>query len=128
MEEKRSAARDKELPSQLFDMLREMQSSQDELNQALINHMQREEHTVSKILERLAPLGEIMESMPRDEHNAPSPYLHRVQHDAMSAQTKALAEVRKGVLGKVGEMLLLATIVVLASGNWTALTQWLANR
>jgi hypothetical protein len=114
MTEKREAERTAEYDA-LFHIVREMTAK-------ISDHMVEEERNRAKdmatITEALRPMYDIMDSLPRDERGLPSPYLHRAQHEGLSASKGNSRLFKNEIIKKTGEYAVLAVIVLLASGNW----------
>lgn len=109
-------------------MLGAMRDANRELYDVLVSHMQSEENQRREILERLAPLDDLIESLPRDPKTGkPSTYLHRVQHSVISDNYDFASSVKKGVAEKIGMLLAIGVVVLITSGNWTKVLAALAG-
>ena len=112
-DEKRTPARNS--TDAIFDAVRDM-------NNKIITHMREEEEAritdMAAIREQLKPLNDLVDSVPRDERGVPSIYLHRVHHENIASAAKSTSTFKDGFMAEAGRLLLLAIIVLIASGNW----------
>ena len=73
---------------------------------------------LDEIKKQLEPLNAIIDSLPRDENGEPSSYVHRVHHESQRSTEKSATIFKSGFLNKAGELLLIAIVVMFASGHF----------